>query len=281
MVQQELDLSINANAEGAEAEHTDGDSKICAHCSKEFSPKSAKAIYCSQRCRNAGNMKKRKLNGVQNNATGDQPVKENNTDRDEDQDNDNRHAPASSTQLHGSVKQLDAQAQYIITHQRDMINDLKTIRSKLEDKVEKLTERAVAAEKKLDRFDLEKEFGIAEKSGLNGLSNNPLVQTLMQHFAPAIAPALGAWAEKKLGASTAAPGMEGIETLDAEAQENIKQLNQWYAKQTKDIQDSFFTLIESLSHLKDEEIPAKLKQLNALFTNGTTIPFRRAGSGGY
>jgi len=275
MAQQELDLSINTEAdEGAEDQHTEGDGKVCAHCSNPFTPKSAKAIYCSQRCRNAGNMKKRKLNGAPDQPTGSQPVKEEDDDRD-----DSMITSASSTKLHGSLRGLEAQSQYIITHQQGIINDLKAKRRDLEKKVETLTERATAAEKKLDRLDLEKELGIAEKSGLNGLSNNPLVQSIMNGIMPHAGPGIGKWLEQKLlGTPAEVPGMEGVEKLDEEAQANIKELNKWYAMQPKEVQDTFFTLIENLSHLKDEEIPGKLKQLNTLFTNGT--PFKRTGTYG-
>lgn len=242
----------------------------CDECKNEYVFKSEKSRFCSDKCRNLHGVKsrKQKMNGT---AANDQ------IDRDDYNQDDDHHRNDSSTKLVGSLKGLDVQSQYIITHQRDIITDLKEKRSKLETRVENLTTQRDELQKKLDRIELENSLGMAAKSGLNGISENPLVLKVLDH----VGPSLGAWLSKLAeGKGSGVSQLTGMENLSQDVQRQVMEISQWYTMQPEPVQQSVYAILDSFANAEPEkQLPMLLKQMTNLLKNGTSATSNRQYTG--
>lgn len=264
------------DAEIVEEVHDDGRTRCCDQCGKEYTFKSAKSKFCSDRCRNifGASTRKNKLNGADQPASdqGDHGIDD---DQDEGTYANQGKRSSSSTQLVSRLPGLRADAQYIIQHQQSTINDLKEIRSRLETKLEKVTDERNDFSKKLERYELERDLNISAKSGLNGLGENPMVMEIVKSAAPA----LGAWVDKMLNgppANAAAPGLEGV---SPEVQQQVTEISGWYAELEKENQDAVYSILDFFSKAAPDQLPKILQRINNLLKNGTAATSTRQYTG--
>jgi hypothetical protein len=242
-----------------EVSNPEGNTRECDHCGTSYVFRSTKSKFCSDACRNKAGNKLRKQAG--NHAQ--KPASDKSDDSYMEEADVMESAP-QQTRLSGNLRGLDAQSQYIITHQQSIINDLKERRRSLERKLDETTTRKIELEKKLDRIELEQSLNISAKSGLNGLGENPMILKLLDYAGPA----LGAWALKTVegGGSPASPQLTG---LTPEVQRQVDEISKWYASQPAENQALLYFILNTFAESDPEKLPALLERIQNLLKNGT------------
>jgi len=251
-------------------ESTDGnETGICGECGNNFSitKYAPHKKYCSQSCRNKA--KRTKLNGTKKETVEDQTHDNPDIDDDDDDNDYSQHRDTrsngaggnrSTTRLNGSLRGLDAQSQYIILHQKESIDKLSTKNDKLHDKLDAAIKERDDLRRTLDKLELEKSFDVAGKSGLNGLSQNPVLLKLVEHAAPA----LGMWLEQVI-TKPAASQLTGLESLTPEVQKQVTMISAWYGQLPLEVQKEVFEIIDAFADQEDpEKDPDRLKLKNLL-----------------
>lgn len=227
---------------------------VCKHCEKEYKAKTKRSVFCSDKCRALYGHKHKQMKGTPTDETTiDDPIDDDDKDFSEDYSVRSENKGTSRVNLNASLRGLDAQSQYIISHQETSIQKLAAKNSRLEDKLERMTRERDDLRRQMDKIELEQKFDVAGKSGLNGISQNPVVLKLVEHAAPA----LGAWLEKIVSQPSPSQ-LTGTENLPQEVQTQIVMIGQWYGQLPPEVQKEIFNMIDTLADVEDIE---KLKKL--------------------
>lgn len=229
----------------------------CKHCGKEFEAKLKRAQFCSGICRAT----------YHRNNPGEiqdiDPVTEKKSD------------PIASTSLVATMPGLPPQAQYIITHLKELNTELKDHNKDLTKQYDDLKNKNDSLRQEIDKItrDHELEAIRNEKpSGLQGLAENPLVQ----QFIPHLAPALGRIIEKLVdpGTKSEPTEMAGVEIGDAEVKAQVTNIAKFYASLDKESQHHIYTLLNAFVGASAADLKMTITKINNLLKNGTTAqPF--------
>jgi endogenous inhibitor of DNA gyrase (YacG/DUF329 family) len=230
--------------------------KKCEHCGNDHT-RGKKSRFCSDRCKNAWH---------RNNPRASM------NDRKDNEEEENYSLPVLQSEK-VVLTGIDPKAQYIIQDQARQIRELKQ---------QYLIEKQKRSKAKDKNYQLEKELmqlrndhaleQIENKkpSTLEGLAASPLMQELM----PFIGPALGQLASGVVARVTggASPGgMQGVEgQLDAEAQSQLIEINNWYSKIAPEEQASVYDVMTTFTRLPADKLKDVLTRMKRLLNHGTT-----------
>lgn len=230
--------------------------RTCNECGKNYLAKLGTSKFCSDACK-LKNYRKRKS------ATGMNGPED---------DIDSKPKNNVSGNVVSVIQGLSPQAQYIIGDQQKQNNRLQKLyddereaRKKLKGKYEDLKEEHIRMQNdhRIETIENKK------PSGLAGLAESPLFPELMQHIGPALGMLAQGLVQKLSGIGNG--GLAGVEgQLDADVQNQIVEINKWYAVLPKQMQASVYDILVKFATQSPEQLPETLNRISNLLKNGTT-----------
>jgi hypothetical protein len=235
--------------------------KKCEECSTPFTSMLKRARFCSGKCRAKNARKNGTSLGIAFKETGSQlPV------------------PASQRTSMHVLSQTDPQTQVVMdiltkeaSRWEDAWKEERTQRKELQKANAALKEQLAALKVDHQMEALEN----SKPSGLAGLADNPLVQKLFEHAAPALGAFLMRYAE---GApQQMISGTDG--QLDETTQKQLADLNTWYAQLPQAAKDGVYQVLTDLAKIQNPELlNLTLTKIHNLINikNGRSIPHMQA-----
>lgn len=228
----------------------------CDECGKEYFAKLGTSKFCSDACKNKHHRKVKKTRIVGMSGPEDDIDKPKSNER---------------TNVVSVISGLPPQAQYIIGAQekenrrlQKMYDEEREARKKLKSKYEDLKQEftQLQTDHKIESIENKK------PSGLAGFMESPIGPQLMEHLGPALGMLAQGLVQKISGVAGGLAGIEG--QLDADVQNQITEINKWYAGLPKPLQASIYDILVKFASQKPEQLPNVLTRISNLLSHGST-----------
>jgi len=255
---QETQNTEEENKEEPLAKVTTSYERACNNCGKNYLAKLNTSKFCSDACKlsNYRKIKKTRNEGMNRPEDDIDPKQKNN----------------GGNNVVSVIQGLSPQAQYIIGDQQKQNNRLQKLydeereaRKKLKSKYEDLKQEHIQMQNDHRIESIENK----KPSGLAGLAESPMFPQLMEHIGPALGMLAQGLVQKISGLGNG--GLAGIEgQLDADVQNQITEINKWYASLPRPMQISMYDVLIKFASQSAEQLPETLTRISNLLKNGTT-----------
>lgn len=234
----------------------DKPAKKCEHCGNDHT-RGKKSRFCGDRCKNAWHRSN--------------PRARMNDRNDSEEENYNLPVLQSEKVV---LTGIDPKAQYIIQDQARQIRELKQQYLIEKQKRSKAKDKNHQLEKELMQLRNDHALEAVENkkpSTLEGLAASPLMAELMPFLGPALGQLASGMVARVTGGGPQPGGMQGVEgQLDAEAQSQLIEINNWYSKIAPEEQTSVYEVMNTFTKLPADKLKDVLTRMKRLLNHGTT-----------